>query len=171
MNSRSILLVLLGVGLASYLLVSVSPLSQSSSKVASEIEAAYDRDSFGFISYKSGSNRGFYTNEVCEISIDHVVSLKDAFHSGASSWTDEERSTFSNDRGNHVSACRSVNSSKGAAVPAVFLTRSDDGIGLDYGLVRVCEYLEIYFFVKITYGLSFDVNNPELFASCGLNIE
>lgn len=136
-----------------------------------DVSTQYDRDSFGFVSYKPGTDIGFYTKNRCKTSIDHVVSLKDAFLSGASMWEEKDKVTFSNDRLNHVAACMSVNSSKAAAVPSIFIARSNDGKGLDYELVELCDYLSIYYAVKNTYNLSFTLNDAELFAGCGLTIE
>ena len=47
----------------------------------------YDRKDFSYRSYKPNTSTGFYTNKTCDfINIDHIVSLKDAYESGASSW-------------------------------------------------------------------------------------
>jgi hypothetical protein len=48
-----------------------------------------------------------------------VVSLKDAYESGAASWSDSKKQTFANDRANHVPSCGRVNSSKGSAAPYI----------------------------------------------------
>jgi hypothetical protein len=61
-----------------------------------------------------------------------------------------------------------VNSSKGSAVPKDFLRRSNDGKGLDYKIVRWCEYVTKYHAVKIAYGLSFVVNDRGIFERCDL---
>ena len=88
----------------------------------------YDRKDFNYRSYKPNTSIGFYTGKTCDfINIDHVVSLKDAYESGASSWSDSKKKTFANDRANHVPSCGRVNSSKGSAVPKDFLRRSNDG--------------------------------------------
>ena len=48
----------------------------------------YDRKDFNYRSYKPNASIGFYTNKTCDfINIDHIVSLKDAYESGASSWS------------------------------------------------------------------------------------
>ena len=48
----------------------------------------YDRKEFNYRSYKPGTDIGFYTGKACDfINIDHMVSLKDAYESGASSWS------------------------------------------------------------------------------------
>ena len=52
----------------------------------------YDRSVFNFHSYKPDTSIGFYTNQSCDfINIDHVVSLKDAYDSGAASWGNSKK--------------------------------------------------------------------------------
>jgi|TARA_R110002073_G_scaffold42697_1_gene119255 hypothetical protein len=133
------------------------------------IGGGYDRKDFNYRSYKPGTDIGFYTNQPCDfINIDHVVSLKDAYQSGAASWSDSKKKTFSNDRANHVPSCGRVNSSKGSAVPKDFLRRSRDGKGIDYKIVRWCEYVTKYHTVKIKYALSFADNTKAIFNQCDL---
>ncbi len=43
-----------------------------------------------------------------------------------------------------LAPCGRVNSSKGSARPKDFLRRSNDGKGLEYKIVRFCEYVEKY---------------------------
>ena len=82
------------------------------------VAGSYNRDSFFFESYKPNTSIGFYTNQSCDfINIDHVVSLKDAYVSGAASWSTYKKRTFANDKSNHVPSCGRVNSSKGSAGP------------------------------------------------------
>ena len=129
----------------------------------------YDRKEFNYRSYKPNTATGFYTNEACDfINIDHVVSLKDAYESGASSWAASKKKVFANDRSNHVQSCRRVNSSKGSDGPSDFLRKSRDGRGLEYEIVRFCEYLQKYYAVKVKYGLSFKNNSKRPFQSCGI---
>ena len=62
---------------------------------------AYDRKDFNHRSYKPGTDIGFYTGKTCDFTnIDHVVSLKDAYESGASSWGASKRKAFANNRPN-----------------------------------------------------------------------
>jgi hypothetical protein len=76
----------------------------------------YDRKVFNYQSYKPNTYIGFYTNQTCDfINIDHVVSLKDAYDSGAAYWSTYKKRTFANDKSNHVTSCGRVNSSKGSA--------------------------------------------------------
>ena len=131
---------------------------------------SYDRSAFNFKSYKAPAcAAGFYTNKSCDrINIDHVVSLKDAYESGASVWDGSKKEIFANDRSNHVPSCARVNSSKGSEGPSDFLRRSRDGKGLDYEIVNFCEYVQKYYVVKKKYGLSFENNQAAIFESCGL---
>ena len=131
----------------------------------------YSRALFNYRSYKSITSLGFYTNMTCQVvNIDHVVSLKDAFISGANKWSSAQKMTFANDRDNHVPSCSQVNSSKGSAGPRDFLRRSHDGKGLDYRIVRFCEYLSRYHSVKLAYDLSFANNSKAIFQNCGVTI-
>jgi len=133
--------------------------------------SGYNRTDFNYRSYKPNTSIGFYTNKSCSsINIDHIVSLKDAHNSGAASWSTYKKRTFANDRANHVPSCGRVNSSKGSAKPKDFLRRSNDGKGLEYEIVRFCEYVEKYHAVKLEYELSFESNSAETFASCGITV-
>ena len=138
--------------------------------LAIQAKDKYERSSFGYDPYKINSKIGFYTEKYCKINIDHVVSLKDAFDSGAYKWSTNKKKKFSNDRSNHVSSCYKINSSKGSATPKHFLRRSDDGKGLEYKIISFCKYITIYYATKLKYNLSFKNNDPNLFARCGLKI-
>ena len=63
-------------------------------------------------------------------------------------------------------SCGRVNSSKGSATPKDFLRRSRDGKGLDYKIVRWCEYVATYKAVKIKYQLTFANNDRKLLSDC-----
>jgi hypothetical protein len=131
----------------------------------------YDRKDFSYRSYKPDTSIGFYTNKTCDfINIDHVVSLKDAYESGAASWGASKKKAFANDTSNHVPSCGRVNSSKGSATPKDFLRRSRDGRGLEYEIVRFCEYVQKYYAVKVKYGLSLRGNSTKTFDTCGLTL-
>jgi len=133
------------------------------------VAGSYNRAQFYFQSYKPNTSIGFYTNKACDfINIDHIVSLKDAYESGAASWGASKKESFANDRDNHVPSCGPVNSSKGSAVPSDFLRRSNDGRGLEYEIVRFCEYLQKYYAVKVKYGFSLQGNRENTFESCGI---
>ena len=132
---------------------------------------SYDRKEFNYRSYKPNTSIGFYTNKACDfINIDHIVSLKDAYESGASSWSASRKKAFANDRSNHVPSCGRVNSSKGSEGPSDFLRRSRDGRGLEYEIVRFCEYVQKYYVVKVKYALSFKGNKRRPFESCGITL-
>ena len=130
----------------------------------------YDRKDFNYRSYKPNASIGFYTNKTCDfINIDHIVSLKDAYESGAASWGASKKKAFANDRSNHVPSCGRVNSSKGSEGPSDFLRRSRDRRGLEYDIVRFCEYVQKYYAVKVKYGLSFSGNEKRPFEGCGIS--
>jgi hypothetical protein len=134
----------------------------------------YDRKDFNYRSYKPNTSIGFYTNKTCDFinidHIDHIVSLKDAYESGAASWSASKKESFANDRANHVPSCGRVNSSKGSEGPSDFLRRSRDGRGLEYEIVRFCEYVQKYYAVKVKYGLSLVSNDKKTFGKCGLSV-
>ena len=67
-------------------------------------------------------------------------------------------------------SCGRVNSSKGSEGPSDFLRRSRDGEGLEYEIVKFCEYVQRYYAVKVEYGLSFKSNKTKLFKRCGINL-
>ena len=140
-------------------------------KVSLASADSYDRKEFNYRSYKPNTSIGFYTGKTCDfINIDHIVSLKDAYESGAASWSASKKKAFANDRSNHVPSCGPVNSSKGSEGPSDFLRRSRDGRGLEYEIVRFCEYVEMYHAVKLKYGLSLRGNSTKTFATCGLTL-
>ena len=131
---------------------------------------SYDRKDFNYRSYKPNTAIGFYTGKACDfINIDHIVSLKDAYESGAASWSDSKKKSFANDRANHVPSCGRVNSSKGSAVPKDFLRRSSDGKGLDYEIVLWCDYVSRYWAVKAAYQLSTENNEMRLLVLCRMS--
>ena len=73
-------------------------------------------------------------------------------------------SRSSSDRSNHVPSCGRVNTSDG---PSDFLRSSRDGRGLEYEIVRFCEYVQKYYAVKVKYGLSIVSNDKKVFRRCG----
>ena len=133
-------------------------------------DSNYNRADFNYRSYKPNTSIGFYTNQPCDfINIDHIVSLKDAYESGAASWSASRKKAFANDTSNHVPSCGRVNSSKGSEGPSDFLRRSNDGRGLEYEIVMFCEYVQKYYAVKVKYSLSFKDNETRPFEGCGIN--
>ena len=144
-------------------------MSVLSGTVSLSFADGYDRKDFNYHSYKPNTSIGFYTNKACDfINIDHIVSLKDAYDSGASSWGASKKESFANDRSNHVPSCGRVNSSKGSEGPSDFLRRSNDGKGLEYDIVKFSEYVQKYYAVKVKYSLSFSANKKRPFESCGI---
>ena len=134
-------------------------------------EDKYNRNSFHFHSYPTKTKIGYYTKKHCKTNIDHVVSLKDAFDSGAYKWTLERKKEFANDKENHVPACHRINSSKGSATPKDFLIRSNDKKGLEYEIINFCNYVNIYFKIKKKYNLSFKNNDNDLFNNCSIKLK
>ena len=76
------------------------------------------------------------------IQIDHVVSLSDAWASGAWEWTPQERIAFANDLGNLLAVDGPTNQAKSDQGPPHWLPE-----------VNRCRYVEQYVQVKDTYGL------------------
>ena len=133
-------------------------------------ENKYNRKLFYYKSYVPDTDIGFYTKKKCSTNIDHVVSLKDAYDSGARFWKKSLKKKFANDKNNHVASCSRVNSSKGSSTPKDFLRKSYDGKGMEYTIVPFCSYLKIYYKIKLKYNLSFKNNDSLLFFKCDLLI-
>lgn len=132
-------------------------------------KSGYNRKNFSFHTYKPYTYTGWYTGLPCEnIDIDHVVSLKDAYESGASLWSNKEKERFANDRLNHVSACASINRSKGSSTPKDVIRKAGDGRGIEFEFINLCAYLDKYYKVKNKYGLSFENNDMSIFRKCGI---
>ena len=133
---------------------------------------SYSREEFQYKPYLSGELISFYTAVECkESEIDHVVSLKDAWDSGASEWDSKKRRDFANDRLNHVTACVSENRSKGSTTPMVFKKRSQDGRGIDYEIVNWCSYIGIYLAVKQKYELDISATVGMERSACASSIQ
>ena len=85
-----------------------------------------------------------------KIDIDHFVPLKEAWESGAHSWTDQQRTSFANDlsfAGSLIAVSASSNRSKGDKDPAQWLPMNKS---------FVCEYAVTWVQVKIRWSLSID---------------
>lgn len=76
--------------------------------------------------------------------IDHVVSLKDAWDSGAKHWTARQRLEFANDIGNLRVTDQATNSKKSDKGPDEWLPDLNE-----------CSYIKQYVTVKNKYGLTF----------------
>jgi hypothetical protein len=83
-----------------------------------------------------------------DLDIDHVVSLDDAWKSGADKWTDEQRRAFANDQQNLLAVSSQSNRAKQAKGPATFL--SDPKVLPE----AHCLYAATYVATKLKYGLS-----------------
>lgn len=96
-----------------------------------------------------------YTRQAIVVSvtdIDHVVSKKDAWESGASLWADSDRALFMNDMENLFATHRSVNRSKGDQDAAEWKTSV-----MNYGPAVRCEYATAYKQTKEKYSLTITV--------------
>lgn len=80
--------------------------------------------------------------------IDHIVSKKDAWLSGAAGWTQSRRGEFFNDQANLFSTHRSINRSKGDADAAQYRVKV-----MQYGPDVRCEYAQNYRNTKDHYSL------------------
>ncbi len=93
---------------------------------------------------------GVETTDASTFDIDHVVALKEAWDSGANSWTAERREAFANDLGNSfalIAVSASSNRSKSDKDPADWLpTRSS----------YKCTYVNDWIRVKKAWSLSVD---------------
>ena len=127
----------------------------------------YSRDAFSHSLDFMGkpAEIGFYSGKNCITEWDHVVSLKDAWDSGAWSWSDDERTDYAQNAFNLRPACFQINRSKGSSTPSDFLRKSKDGKGVDFEFAKGqwCEYLSIYSLIKGLYQLSPDNNDKGLF--------
>ena len=95
-----------------------------------------------------------YTDQIFEssahVDIDHLVSLKEAFASGAWTWSDTRRTRFYNDiptTGNLMPVWKSANRSKGSKEPTDWMPKATR---------YHCEYLNRWAFVKHFWDLSMD---------------
>ena len=137
-------------------------------------QRGYDRQEWKYKKHTFTNTIGFYSGVTClaGIDIDHVVSLKDAHHSGGDLWSPDRKSRFANDRQNLVPSCSEINRSKGASLPLNFIARADDGSGIEFDFTKsnICKYLKKYKEVKVKYQLSFNTNNVGTFNNCELSI-
>ncbi|KAL0948032.1 hypothetical protein HGRIS_010657 [Hohenbuehelia grisea] len=92
---------------------------------------------------------GVPTTLASDLDIDHVVPLKEAWVSGARTWTNAQREAFANDltRPQLVAVTDNLNQSKGDKDPAEWLPPLGS---------FVCIYVRAYVTVKHFYGLSVD---------------
>ena len=96
----------------------------------------------------------FSTTLSSEITVDHLVALKEAWVSGASSWTPERRDHFFNDLDFEYSLSlmsKSLNSEKSWFDPASWLPEQS-----------VCDYVVRWVAVKYRWGLSVDQEEKEV---------
>ncbi|TKA29550.1 hypothetical protein B0A50_03563 [Salinomyces thailandicus] len=89
-----------------------------------------------------------------DVDIDHIVPLKEAWMSGARSWTDDQREAFANDvtRPQLLSVTDNVNESKGDDDLAEWLPSRE---------AFQCEYVRAWIQVKHYYDLSMDQDEKD----------
>ncbi len=81
-----------------------------------------------------------------------------------------KKKKIANDKQNYVSSCQRINISKGSSTPKDFLRRSSDKKGLEYKIINFCNYVNIYYKIKVKYNLSFKNNDPNLFSKCFIKL-
>lgn len=90
---------------------------------------------------------GIAVTSASKLQIDHVVPVSEAAHSGARSWSADQRETFYNDTANLVAVSVHSNESKGDRDPAVWRPPAHDAW---------CLYARAYINVKAKYQLTID---------------
>ncbi|TQN31294.1 uncharacterized protein DUF1524 [Haloactinospora alba] len=92
---------------------------------------------------------GVTTDEPSDVSVDHLVPLKEAWDSGADTWSTDRREEFANDLATPQlwAVSPESNSAKGASDPAEWMPPAD---GID------CEYARSWTAVKHAWELSVD---------------
>lgn len=93
---------------------------------------------------------GVTTNDPGDFDIDHLIPLKEAWDSGAHSWSASQRRAFANDLGNPealIAVTASSNRSKSDRDPADWLPPNQE---------YHCQYIEHWVKIKIFWGLSVD---------------
>lgn len=95
--------------------------------------------------YTNGKKTG---GDSMSVQIDHVVSLKSAWQSGAHTWTQEQRVAFANDPANLIASDGPTNSSKGAKSAAQWMPSTAGNAAYD------CTYAIKYVDVLVKYNLT-----------------
>ncbi len=93
---------------------------------------------------------GFTSSDPRDFDVDHVVALSEAWASGASAWSDQQRRDFANDlsyAGTLIAVSAKSNRSKGDKDPAGWMPPND---------AFHCEYIEIWVEIKARWNLSAD---------------
>ena len=90
---------------------------------------------------------GVAVTSASKLQIDHIVPVSEAAHSGARSWTKEQRETYYNDTENLVAVSIHSNESKGDKDPAVWRPPAHDSW---------CLYARAYVHIKAKYKLTID---------------
>jgi hypothetical protein len=102
--------------------------------------------------FYTGASFRFEKAHADRVQVDHVVSLAEAWRSGASAWTDDRRLTFANDPRGLVLTSRSVNAGK---------SDEDAGTWAPANRDAACRFALIVVRVKSAYGLTVDARERE----------
>jgi hypothetical protein len=109
----------------------------------------------------SGRTVAFAKSRAEEVQIDHVVSLAEAWRSGAAGWPARRRTAFANDPDVLLATSRAVNAGKGDEDPGTWTPARRD---------LACAYARRVVAIKTEYGLSVDHREraalAELLGSC-----
>lgn len=108
-------------------------------------ESTYWVDPYGQV-MSDGSVYILESDDPSDFDIDHIVSLGDAWRTGAEGLTQDQRTSLANDPLNLVAVSTSVNRSKGDSTPADFMPTEEGGF--------LCEYATRYIQVKHKYNLT-----------------
>ena len=140
-----------------------TPAGATGLSVAAERSSGYSRDRFGDhrSSLCSTQTHGWYTglslaDYGCDV--DHVVSLKEAWESGAHAWTAAQRARFASDPANLRASLSCVNRSKGDKDASSWpvAVASGDCEGLTPTRAACGRFVAVTISVKRTWGLSVD---------------
>ena len=82
------------------------------------------------------------------IDVDHIVPLKEAWASGASTWTSAKREAFANDPNNLLAVSAHLNRQKGSKDPSLWIPPNK---------AYRCTYLKKWAAIKFTYSLDSDI--------------
>lgn len=90
---------------------------------------------------------GKYLYGTNDVTIDHIVPLRNAHYSGGSNWSKEKKNRFFNDKDNLIIVSKKVNEDKGHKSPVEWLPPNRE---------YQAEYIRTYYKVKKKYGLKIE---------------
>ncbi|KAG8918626.1 hypothetical protein FRC02_002214 [Tulasnella sp. 418] len=108
----------------------------------------------GRLRIKNGQWTSFYdgrfTSDQKDLQIDHVVPLKEAWISGASTWTELDLNEFNNNVNNLIAVSGDANQDKGSKSPVEYLPDA-----------YICQYVKIWVKIKYKYVLVVDTEEAK----------